>query len=176
MDNAFREKAKRIKMLLLDVDGVLTDGTFERHGDDELKRFHSRDGIGFVLARRAGLKVGLISGRSSKAVEHRAHELKLDFVRLGTDDKLAALQQALEQEGLSEEQVAFMGDDLPDLPVLTRVGLSASVADAHAEVKSRVNYVTRARGGFGAVRELVDEILTAKGLLQNLIQEYLRQP
>ncbi len=176
MDNTFRDKAKRIQMLLLDVDGVLTDGTFERHGDDELKRFHSRDGIGFVLARRAGLKVGLISGRSSKAVERRAHELKLDFVRLGTDDKLSALQQALEQEGLSEEQVAFMGDDLPDLPVLTRVGLSASVADAHAEVKSRVNYVTSARGGFGAVRELVDEILTAKGLLQNLIQEYLRQP
>ena len=176
MDNTFREKAKRIQMLLLDVDGVLTDGTFERHGDNELKRFHSRDGIGFVLARRAGLKVGLISGRSSKAVEHRAHELKLDFVRLGTDDKLSALWQALEQEGLSEEQVAFMGDDLPDLPVLSRVGLSASVADTHAEVKSRVNYVTRARGGFGAVRELVDEILTAKGLLQNLIQEYLRQP
>ena len=78
--------------------------------------------------------------------------------------------------GLSEEQVAFMGDDLPDLPVLSRVGLSASPADAHAEVKSRVAYVTRARGGFGAVRELVDEILTAKDLLQNLIQEYLRQP
>ncbi len=176
MDNTFRDKAKRIQMLLLDVDGVLTDGTFERQGDDELKRFHSRDGIGFVLARRAGLKVGLISGRSSKAVEHRAKELKLDFVRLGTDDKLSALQQALEQEGLSEEQVAFMGDDLPDLPVLSRVGLSASPADAHAEVKSRVNYVTRARGGFGAIRELVDEILTAKDLLQNLIQEYLRQP
>jgi 3-deoxy-D-manno-octulosonate 8-phosphate phosphatase (KDO 8-P phosphatase) len=175
VNNQFRDKAKLIKMLLLDVDGVLTDGTFERHGTEEIKRFHSRDGIGFVLARRAGLKMGLISGRSSKAVEHRARELKLDFVRLGTDDKLSALQQALEQEGLSEEQVAFMGDDLPDLPVLSRVGLSASVADAHAEVKSRVDYVTRARGGFGAARELVDEILAAKGLLENLIQEYLRQ-
>jgi 3-deoxy-D-manno-octulosonate 8-phosphate phosphatase (KDO 8-P phosphatase) len=176
MDSEFRNKAKQIKMLLLDVDGVLTDGTFERHGDDEVKRFHSRDGVGFVLARRAGLKVGLISGRSSKAVEHRAQELKLDFVKLGTSDKLSALQQALEQEGLSEEQVAFMGDDLPDLPVLSRVGLSAAVADAHAEVKSRVDYVTRARGGFGAVRELVDEVLAAKGLLPDLVQEYLRQP
>jgi 3-deoxy-D-manno-octulosonate 8-phosphate phosphatase (KDO 8-P phosphatase) len=175
MDNTFRDKAKLIKMLLLDVDGVLTDGTFERHGDDEVKRFHSRDGIGFALARRAGLKIGLISGRSSRAVEHRARELKLDFVRLGTDDKLSALQQALEQEGLSEEQVAFMGDDLPDLPVLSRAGLSAAVADAHAEVKSRVHYVTRARGGFGAVRELIDEILDAQGLLQDLIHEYLRQ-
>ena len=158
------------------MDGVLTDGTFERHGDDEVKRFHSRDGIGFTLARRAGLKVGLISGRCSKTVEHRAQELNVDFIRLGTNDKLSALQQALEQEGLSEEQVAFMGDDLPDLPVLSRVGLSAAVADAHAEVKSRVDYVSRARGGFGAVRELVDEILAAKGLLQDLVQEYLRQP
>jgi 3-deoxy-D-manno-octulosonate 8-phosphate phosphatase (KDO 8-P phosphatase) len=173
MDNLFREKAGRIKMLLMDVDGVLTDGTFERHGDSEVKRFHSRDGIGMVLARKAGLKLGVISGRESAAVAHRAEELKLDFVRLGVGDKLAAFQQALEQEGLLAEQVAFMGDDLPDLPVLGRAGLSAAVSDAHAEVKARVHYVTRARGGFGAVRELVDQILTAQGLLENLVQDYL---
>ena len=175
MDNTFREKAKLIQMLLFDVDGVLTDGTFERHGDEEIKRFHSRDGVGFVLARRAGLKAGLISGRSSHAVEHRARELKLDFIRLGTDDKLSAFREALEQEGLSEQRVAFMGDDLTDLPVLSRAGLSAAVADAHSEVKSRVDYVTRARGGYGAVRELVDQILTAKGVLKDFVQEYLRQ-
>ncbi len=174
MDNIFREKAKKIQMLLLDVDGVLTDGTFERHGSEEVKRFHSRDGIGLVLARKAGLKVGLISGRKSTAVTHRAKELKLDFVRLGAGDKLAALQEALGQEGLSQEKVAFMGDDLPDLPVLSRVGLSATVADAHPEVRARVDLVTRARGGSGAVRELVDQILTAKGMLENLVQEYLR--
>ena len=174
MDNIFREKAKKIQMLLLDVDGVLTDGTFERHGSEEVKRFHSRDGIGLVLARKAGLKVGLISGRKSTAVTHRAKELKLDFVRLGAGDKLAALQEALGQEGLSQEEVAFMGDDLPDLPVLSRVGLSATVADAHPEVRARVDLVTRARGGSGAVRELVDQILTAKGMLENLVQEYLR--
>ena len=174
MDNIFREKAQKIQMLLLDVDGVLTDGTFERHGSEEVKRFHSRDGIGLVLARKAGLKIGLISGRKSKAVVHRAKELKMDFVRLGTGDKLAALQQALSQEGLSQKQVAFMGDDLPDLPVLSRVGLSATVADAHPEVRARVDLVTRARGGFGAVRELIDQILTAKGLLENLVKEYLR--
>jgi 3-deoxy-D-manno-octulosonate 8-phosphate phosphatase (KDO 8-P phosphatase) len=173
VDNLFRDKARKIQMLLLDVDGVLTDGTFERHGDEEVKRFHSRDGIGLVLARKAGLKLGLISGRESKAVAHRATELNFDFVRLGAGDKLAALQLALEQEGLSEDQVAFMGDDLPDLPVLSRVGLSAAVADAHAEVRGRVHYVTRARGGFGAVRELVDQILAAKGLLENLVKEYL---
>ena len=174
MDNIFRDKAQKIQMLLLDVDGVLTDGTFERQGDDEVKRFHSRDGIGLVLARKAGLKLGLISGRESKAVMYRAKELKMDFVRLGEGDKLSALQQALEQEGLSEEQIAFMGDDLPDLPLLSRVGLSAAVADAHPEVRTRVHYVTRARGGFGAVRELVDQILAAKGILPNLLQEYLR--
>ena len=98
----------------------------------------------------------------------------MDFVSLGAGDKLAALQQALGQEGLIQEQIAFMGDDLPDLPVLSRVGLSAAVADAHPEVRARVDLVTRTRGGFGAVRELVDQILTAKGLLENLVKEYLR--
>jgi 3-deoxy-D-manno-octulosonate 8-phosphate phosphatase (KDO 8-P phosphatase) len=161
-------------MLLMDVDGVLTDGTFEPRGSDEKKRFHSRDGIGLVLARRAGLKLGLISGRDSSVVAERARELELDFVRLGVDDKLRALEEALEQEGLTTEQVAYMGDDLPDLPVLRRVGLSASVSDAVSEVRARVDYVTRARGGFGAVRELIDQILSAKGLQENLVQEYLR--
>jgi len=175
MDTIFKEKAQRIEMLLLDVDGVLTDGTFERHGREEVKRFHSRDGIGLSLARRVGLKLGIISGRHSTAVIERARELGMDFVRLGVDDKLPALRDALEQESLTLEQVAYMGDDLPDLPVLSRVGLSAAVADAHREVRSRVDYVTRARGGFGAVRELIDEILAAKGLLEELVQSYSRQ-
>ncbi len=174
MDSDFREKAARIGMLLLDVDGVLTDGTFERCGDEEKKRFHSRDGIGLVLARRAGLKLGIISGRKSQAVAARARELKMDFVRLGVEDKIKALVQALEQENLSVEQIAYMGDDLPDLPVLCRVGLSASVSDAHSEVKSRVDLVTRAKGGFGAVRELVDQILIARGLMDDLVREYLK--
>ncbi len=174
MDTAFKEKAQRIEMLLLDVDGVLTDGTFERHGDEEVKRFHSRDGIGLALARRVGLKLGIISGRHSLAVSERARELGMEFVRLGVNDKLPALREALEQESLTVEQVAYMGDDLPDLPVLIRVGLSAAVADAHREVRSRVHYVTRARGGFGAVRELIDEILSAKGLLAELVQSYSR--
>ncbi|MFQ5790922.1 MAG: KdsC family phosphatase [Acidobacteriota bacterium] len=174
MDTAFREKALRIQMLLMDVDGVLTDGTFEPNGDDEVKRFHSRDGIGLVLARKAGMKLGIISGRSSSVVEDRARELEMQFVRLGVSDKLKALEEALAQEGLREEQVAYMGDDLPDLPVLARVGLSAAVSDAHDEVRARVDYVTRARGGFGAVRELIDQVLAAKGLLEALIQDYMR--
>jgi 3-deoxy-D-manno-octulosonate 8-phosphate phosphatase (KDO 8-P phosphatase) len=174
MDSNFREKARNVQMLLLDVDGVLTDGTFEQHGTDEVKRFFSRDGIGLVLARRAGIKLGLISGRDSTVVAERAKELQMQFVRLGVEDKRGAFQEALEQEGLSPEQVAYMGDDLPDLPVLLRAGLSATVSDAPSEVSSRVDYVTRARGGFGAVRELIDHILFAKGLREELIQEYLR--
>ncbi len=173
MDSEFREKARRTQMLLMDVDGVLTDGTFERHGDEETKRFHSRDGIGLVLARRAGLKLGLISGRYSSVVDHRARELGFDFVRLGVDNKVEALEQALEQEGLELDQVVYMGDDLPDLPVLGRVGLSVTVADGHREVRSRVDYVTQARGGFGAVRELIDQLLVAKGLHDELVREYL---
>jgi 3-deoxy-D-manno-octulosonate 8-phosphate phosphatase (KDO 8-P phosphatase) len=174
MHPALREKAVKVEMLLLDVDGVLTDGTFERSGEEEIKRFHSRDGIGLVLARRAGLKLGFISGRASAAVAHRAEELSIGFTRLGAADKLAAYREALAQEKLEEEQVACMGDDLPDLPLLLRRGLSAAPADAHVEVRSRVDYVTRARGGQGAVRELVDLILSAKGLLPGLVREYLR--
>jgi 3-deoxy-D-manno-octulosonate 8-phosphate phosphatase (KDO 8-P phosphatase) len=174
MDTAFKQKAQHIEMLLLDVDGVLTDGTFARHGNEEVKRFHSRDGIGMSLARRVGLKLGIISGRRSSAVSERARELRMDFVRLGVDDKLPALRDAMEQESLTFEQVAYMGDDLPDLPVLTRVGLSATVADGHREVVSRVDYVTRARGGYGAVRELIDEILSAKGLYEKLVENYSR--
>lgn len=166
------EKAKAVRMLLMDVDGVLTDGTFERRGDDETKRFHSRDGIGIVLARRAGLKLGLISGRSSGAVEARARELEMHFVRLGAGDKVACLEEALAQESLDSSQVAFMGDDLPDLPVLARVGFSATVDDAPLVVRSRVDYVTRARGGYGAVRELVEYILEAQGRLGELLEHY----
>lgn len=174
MDSDFREKASRIKMILMDVDGVLTDGTFVPQGADEMKRFHSRDGIGLSLARRAGLKLGLISGRASSVVALRARELRMQFVRLGVEDKLAALDEALDQENMSAEEVAYMGDDLPDLPVLRRVGLAVAVSDAHFEVRSRVDYVTRTRGGFGAVRELIDQILSAKGLQENLVREYLR--
>lgn len=174
MDNELRAKASKIQMLLLDVDGVLTDGTFVPGDIGETKRFHSRDGIGIVLARKAGLKLGLISGRTSPVVEARARELQMNFVRLGVDDKLKALDDALRQESCSLEALAFMGDDLPDLAILTRAGLSATVADAPLDVRSRVDYVTRARGGYGAVRELVELILSSQGKLDELIGDYLR--
>jgi 3-deoxy-D-manno-octulosonate 8-phosphate phosphatase (KDO 8-P phosphatase) len=173
MSDEFRAKASAIRMILFDVDGVLTDGTFWRVGEEEVKRFHSRDGVGLVLARRAGLKLGLISGRRSTAVSARAEELQMHFVRLGAGDKGAALEEAMAQEAFTVSQIAFMGDDLPDLPVLLKVGLSATVADAPLEVRSRVDYVTRARGGHGAVRELIEQILLAQGRLDELVRAYL---
>lgn len=173
MNDEFRVKASPIRMILFDVDGVLTDGTFWRVGEEEVKRFHSRDGVGLVLARRAGLKLGLVSGRSSSAVAARAAELQMHFVRLGTGDKLPVLQEAMAQESVTASQVAFMGDDLPDLPVLLKVGLSATVADAPLEVRSRVDYVTRAKGGHGAVRELIERILMAQGRFDELVKNYL---
>ena len=173
MTDTLHSKACKIKMLLLDVDGVLTDGTFVPGDGSESKCFHSRDGIGIVLAREAGLKLGLISGRKSSLVEARARELRMNFVRLGVGNKLEALDEALEQESCTLEEVAYMGDDLPDLAILIRAGLSATVGDAPVDVRSRVDYVTRARGGYGAVRELVELILSSQGKLDALIRSYL---
>jgi 3-deoxy-D-manno-octulosonate 8-phosphate phosphatase (KDO 8-P phosphatase) len=173
MNDEFRAKAAPIRMILFDVDGVLTDGTFWRVGEEEVKRFHSRDGVGLVLARTAGLKLGLISGRRSGAVAARAEELRMNFVRLGPGEKIEALEEAMAQESLEASQIAFMGDDLPDLPVLRAVGLSATVADAPLEVRSRVDYVTRARGGHGAVRELIEQVLMAQGRLDELLKTFL---
>jgi 3-deoxy-D-manno-octulosonate 8-phosphate phosphatase (KDO 8-P phosphatase) len=173
MNDEFRAKAASIRMILFDVDGVLTDGTFWRVGEEEVKRFHSRDGVGLVLARTAGLKLGLISGRRSGAVAARAEELRMNFVRLGPGEKMEALKEAMAQESLEASQIAFMGDDLPDLPVLRAVGLSATVADAPLEVRSRVDYVTRARGGHGAVRELIEQVLMAQGRLDELLKTFL---
>lgn len=138
-----------------------------------MKRFHSRDGIGLVLAKRAGLKLGVISGRSSTAVEARAQQLKMDFVRLGVEDKLPAFDAALQSFHLDASEVAYMGDDLPDLKPLLRCGLSATVADAHDEIRSRVDFVTRATGGHGAVREFVDQLLKAQGVWDDLLKDYL---
>ena len=169
----FKRKAAPIKGILLDVDGVLTDGTFQGRGDDEVKRFHSRDGIGIVLARRAGIKIGLISGRDSRLVAERARELEIDFWRLGVGDKAPAYDAALDEFGLTEREIAYMGDDLPDLKALLRSGISATVADGHDEIRSRVDYVTRARGGHGAVRELIDELLKAQGVWDSLVAGFM---
>lgn len=157
------ERARRVRLLLLDVDGVLTDGRiFYDSEGRELKAFDIHDGHGLVRLREAGLLVGLISGRQSKAVERRAGELKIDIVHQGVDDKLALYERLLADHRLSDEQVAYVGDDLPDLGVLERAGLSVAVASAHPEIRCAVHWVTRRPGGAGAVREVADLLLAAR--------------
>lgn len=151
-------------MLLFDVDGVLTDGSIEVHDDgSESKSFFIRDGAALVWARREGLKIGLLSGRSSAATTRRAAELGIAIVVQGVTDKGAACSEILEAHGMADLDVAYMGDDLLDLPVLARAGLSAAPADAVDEVKARVHWVSSHAGGRGAVREFIELILKARG-------------
>ena len=159
------ERANDIRLLVLDVDGVLTDGRlyFTARGE-EMKCFHVRDGAGIVHLLRAGLQVAVISGRDSKAVERRMNELGVTWIRQGIHDKAAALHELLEILGLSTKQVACMGDDTPDLPLLDLARLAISVADAHPSAKSRAHFVTQAAGGQGAVREACDLILESQRL------------
>lgn len=166
--------ARRIRLLLLDVDGVLTDGTILLHHDGgESKAFHIRDGAAIVWAQRAGLKVGLLSGRASDATVQRAAQLGIPLVVQGAADKLAAYEQILRDAALEDGEVAYMGDDLQDLPVLRRVGFSAAPADAAPEVRSRVHWVSARNGGRGAVRELIEHVLGAQGAWQSAVDEYL---
>jgi 3-deoxy-D-manno-octulosonate 8-phosphate phosphatase (KDO 8-P phosphatase) len=163
-DEALARRCRALRLLLTDVDGVLTDGTVLFLPDGrEAKAFHIRDGLGVVLARRAGLKVGLLSGRHSDVTEQRARELGIALVRQGVTDKGAGFREILKEEGLAPHEVAYMGDDLNDLPVITEVGLSGAPADAPFEVKSAAFMVTDARGGHGCFREFVEAILRARG-------------
>ncbi len=163
-DEALALRCRALRLVLTDVDGVLTDGTVLILPDGrEAKSFHSRDGLGMVLAQRAGLKVGLLSGRSSESVAVRAAELRLDVVRQGVSDKRAAFEEILREHGLRAQEVAYMGDDVNDLAVLTEAGLSAAPADAPFEVRAQAFMVTDARGGQGCLREFLEAILRARG-------------
>ena len=158
------ERASRVRLLLLDVDGVMTDGTvLIGAGGAEHVAFHIRDGAALVWAQRAGLLVGLLSGRRSAAAAERAAQLRLPIVLLGVERKLEAYETLLGERGLSDEEVAFMGDDLLDLPVLARAGLSAAPADAAGEVRAAAHWTATRPGGHGAVRELVELVLRAQG-------------
>jgi 3-deoxy-D-manno-octulosonate 8-phosphate phosphatase (KDO 8-P phosphatase) len=166
--------AARVRLILLDVDGVLTDGTILLHGDgSESKQFHIRDGTAVVWAQRAGLRIGLLSARLSAATAARAAQLGIAIVRQGVTAKLAAYEEVLAQQQVADAAVAFMGDDLLDLPVLGRAGLSAAPADAVREVRDRVHWVSAERGGHGAVRELVELILRAQGRWDTVVAEHL---
>jgi 3-deoxy-D-manno-octulosonate 8-phosphate phosphatase (KDO 8-P phosphatase) len=167
-------KAARVKLLLFDVDGVLTDGKILLRGDGtESKMFDIKDGTGLVWARRAGLTVGLLSARSSAATDQRASQLGITLVRQGVTSKLDAYREILTDLNLGDDAVAYMGDDVLDLPVLVRVGLSAAPADAVDDVRSRVDWISRARGGDGAARELVELILRAQGAWAAIVDDYL---
>jgi 3-deoxy-D-manno-octulosonate 8-phosphate phosphatase (KDO 8-P phosphatase) len=157
------ERANDIRLLVLDVDGVLTDGRlyFSAKGE-ELKCFHVRDGAGIVQLLRAGVQVAVISGRQSRAVERRMTELGVTWIRQGVEDKLAALRELLDILSLGPQAVASIGDDSADLPDLEVSRLAVAVADAHASAKSRAHFITQAAGGQGAVREICDLILEAR--------------
>jgi 3-deoxy-D-manno-octulosonate 8-phosphate phosphatase (KDO 8-P phosphatase) len=162
------KRARKIRVLLMDVDGVLTDGHVwllsRRDGTaSEIKGFSAYDGAGLKLARAAGLRTGLITGRDSTAVSQRARECEIEFVYQGRASKMPAYQEILEITGASDVEVAYVGDDLPDLPLLQRVGLAVAVANAAPEVKRAAHFVTSRSGGDGAVRELIELIVKAQG-------------
>jgi 3-deoxy-D-manno-octulosonate 8-phosphate phosphatase (KDO 8-P phosphatase) len=171
---ANRQRAARIKLFLCDVDGVLTDGSIFIGGEREFKRFNIRDGLGLVLARRAGLKIGWVSARPSLATKMRAKELKIHFLVQQGDrlSKTGAIEKLLAQEKLSWNDVCFVGDDIVDLGPLKRAGISVAVGDSIAEVKVAADFVTKADGGRGAVREVVEMILKAQGKWNAFVEHY----
>jgi 3-deoxy-D-manno-octulosonate 8-phosphate phosphatase (KDO 8-P phosphatase) len=162
--DAVLERARGIRLLVLDVDGVLTDGRlFISAAGEELKVFHVRDGSGLVAIQRAGITVAIISGRDSPAVTRRATELGIRHVHQGVADKGALLDRLLDELGIAAEETACVGDDTPDAPMLRRAGLAIGVADAHPALLAAAHWVTRSKGGQGAVREVCDLLLSAHG-------------
>jgi 3-deoxy-D-manno-octulosonate 8-phosphate phosphatase (KDO 8-P phosphatase) len=168
-----QDHASAVRLLLFDVDGVLTDGVVHIHADgSESKSFHIRDGAGLVWAQRAGLQVGLLSARSSQATAQRAAQLGIRIVSQGAAHKADAYDRILQTAGVGDAEVAYMGDDLLDLPVLARVGFSAAPADGAPEVKARVHWVSPSNGGRGAARDLVEFVLRAQGRWDAVVQQY----
>ncbi len=163
-----------IEMLVMDVDGVLTDGTLVINADgSETKSFNSLDGPGIRMWQRAGLKVALISGRASEPTQRRAEQLQIEYVFQDCHNKLPVFEKLLEQLGLSPDKVAYIGDDLTDLPVIRYAGFGVTVANAVDEVKKYADYVTTRPGGSGAVREVIEYILKNSGRWQKLMARYL---
>lgn len=169
------QKLAGIKLLLLDVDGILTDGRiiYDNQGN-ELKAFDVKDGHGLKLVQRTGIKTGIITGRSSEVVKCRAQELGFDILYQGALNKLDPYLEILAEYGLTDDQVAYVGDDVVDLPVLRRVGFSATVADAVDDVIPLVDYVTKRSGGRGAVREICDMLIRASGQWDALTSRYFK--
>ncbi|HEY3027530.1 MAG TPA: HAD hydrolase family protein [Pyrinomonadaceae bacterium] len=172
---AIERRAARIKLLLMDCDGVLTDGRLMLlENGDEQKTFNVRDGHGIVLLHRAGLKTGIISGRTSTATVRRARDLGISLVIQNSLDKIKDFEELLASEQISESEVAFVGDDVTDIPLMQRAELAVAVADAAAETLDAAHYVTAARGGHGAIREVAELILKAQGRWAELMARYIK--
>ncbi|RJF99693.1 KdsC family phosphatase [Noviherbaspirillum saxi] len=167
-------RAARVRLMIFDVDGILTDGSLYYGADGELiKTFNVLDGHGIKLLQQSGVATAIISARKSALVARRAADLGIQHLFQGVHDKRAAFEQLLAQTGHAKEACGFIGDDVIDLPILLRVGFAASVPNAHPEVQSRVHFVTRAQGGHGAARELCDFILRAQGNYEAALAPYL---
>jgi 3-deoxy-D-manno-octulosonate 8-phosphate phosphatase (KDO 8-P phosphatase) len=173
---AVRKRASRIKVLLMDVDGTMTDGsvTLLSQVDGtalEIKTFDAHDGQGLTLAHTSGLRTGCITGRESAALLRRAHEMKMEFIYMKQPVKTPAYEEILSKAGVSDNEVAFVGDDLPDIPLLRRTGLAVAVGEAVPEVKKVAHYTTKALAGHGAIREAVEVILRSKGIWEEMIDK-----
>ena len=167
------EELARVHLLLMDVDGVLTDGGII-YGDDagQIKIFNVKDGFGLRLAMEAGIKVGIVTGRKSNALYHRCRDLNIQHLFDGVQDKAAILPEIVDQTGVAGANTAYMGDDLPDLPLMRKVGLSIAVADAHEIVRQNADWITSAPGGRGAVREVCEGLLAARGVWPELTARF----
>ncbi len=175
IDPELQARARKIKLFLMDVDGTLTDGgvcliaTPGVEGFSEMKVFGAKDGAGIKLASIMGIRTGFITGRKSQAVQQRAEELSVDYVYLGQETKMKAYDDCMKKAGVTEEEIAYLGDDLPDMPVAKRSGLAVAVADAAPELKAVCHYTARAKGGKGAAREVVELILKSQGRWEEAI-------
>ncbi|MEZ5530295.1 MAG: HAD-IIIA family hydrolase [Porticoccaceae bacterium] len=174
LDRKIINRARQIRLLLLDVDGVLTDGSlYYGNNGEELKAFNIQDGLGIKLLQKNDIKVGIITGRSSELLARRARELGIELVVQGREDKLTALNEVLDTCDYKMDEIAFLGDDLPDLAVIRRVGLGVAVANARPVVAENALWQTETRGGYGAVRELAEFILHAQDKLESTLASYL---
>src|SRR5260370_22353883 len=173
---ALKKRAAQIKLLLMDVDGTMTDGSVALLSQNdgtalEIKRFDAHDGQGLTLAHTAGLRTGCITGRESAALLRRAHEMKMEFIYMKQPSKTHAYEEILRKAGVADSAVAFIGDDLPDIPVMRRVGLAVAVGDAVPEVKEAAHYITKNLAGNGAVREAVEPVLSSNAIWTDMIDK-----
>lgn len=169
------QRVRQLRLMAFDIDGIMTDGRlYMTESGEEMKAFHTLDGQGLKLLMESGVEVALLTARRSTIVERRSSELGIRMLRQGLSDKLAAIREIQSDLDISMDQSGYAGDDIVDLPILSRCGFSATVPDAPESIRSRVHYVTRKRGGMGAVREICELVLKSQGNLENAINQFLR--